>query len=168
MNDIMIQRRAHIVLFVVVLALLSGCGLFVSSHHKTEEYTPLFAAANACDLATVRQEVDRNRQLLTATEWENATLLHDAVGQNCNELSAYLVEAGADVNARRSDGVTPLHIAAQRGNIPIAELLIRHGAKINAIDEKGWTPLDRAEQWHHEDAAAFLMNYGGKEGNSGG
>lgn len=161
------MRRLHIVLFSVVLTCLAGCGFLISSHHKTEEYTPVVAAADACDLAKVQKAIDQDPSLLKTTEWDNATLLHDAVGHNCKELAAYLLDKGADANAVKTDGVTPLHIAAQRGNIEIAELLLEHGAEINAVDSKGWTPLDRAEKWGHADAAGFLRQHGGYEGKPG-
>ena len=129
----------------------------MSSHHDLAKYTDLVAAADAWrTLATVRKEVDAKLSLLQATEWDDATLLHDAVGHNCNELTGYLLEKGADANAIKTDGVTPLHLAAQRGNIAIIEILLKHGAAINAIDGKGWTPLDRAAKWQHPDAVAYL------------
>lgn len=160
----MIQGRAYVMLFYVALSALSACGLVTSSHHRTEDYTPVFKAADACDLKKVQAAIDLDPSLLKATEWENATLLHDAVGRNCNELAAYLVEEGADVNAQRTDGITPLHLAAQRGNIQIAQLLIGHGAKINAVDRRGWTPLDRAIKWNHEDMASYLRKQGARSG----
>jgi len=159
--------RFHVVILSLALTGLAGCGYFISSHHNIEEYTPVFAAADSCDLATVRKDVDQDPAVLKATEWDDATLLHDAVGHNCTDLTAYLLNAGADANAVKTDGVTPLHLAAQRGNVQIAELLLEHGAKINAVDDKGWTPLDRAEKWQHPDAAAFLKEHGGYNGKSG-
>ena len=164
------QRRAHIVFACIVVACIGigSCGFIFPSHHRTEDYTPVFAAADACDLNAVRQVVDYDPRLLKATEWDNATLLHDAVGHNCKELVAYLLTKGVDVNAVMDDRVTALHLAAQRGNIPIADLLLQHGANINAIDAKGWTPLDRAEKWKHEDMVVFLRKGGGHEGGPDG
>jgi ankyrin repeat protein len=133
-------------------------------HHRTEDYTPLVAAADGCDLRTVRDAVEKDPSLLESTEWDNATLLHNAVGHDCTELAAYLLDKGANANATKSDGVTPLHMAAQRGNIEIMDLLLQHNANINAVDAKGWTPFDRAQKWDHADAAAFLKQRGGHEG----
>ena len=148
------------VLLIAAMTTLGSCSLFVSSQHRTENYVPVFAAADACDLGKVCSEIDQDGGLLRATEWDDATLLHDAVGHNCKDLTAWLIARGADVNARKTDGVTPLHVAAQRGNIAIAELLLGAGAKIGAIDSKGWTPLDRARRWNHPDTAEFLKQHG--------
>tara|TARA_B110000438_G_scaffold286620_1_gene318030 strand:+ start:80 stop:436 length:357 start_codon:yes stop_codon:yes gene_type:complete len=54
--------------------------------------------------------------------------------------------AGADLSAKREDGVTPLHNAVGKGHKEIVELLIAEGADLNAKSEsgifKGRTPLD--------------------------
>ena len=163
----MTKRYIRTIAFCAAITLLDSCSLFASSHHRTEDYTAVVAAADACDLAKVQSAVDQEPQLLRATEWDNATLLHDAVGHNCETLVTYLLDKGADVNAVKADGVTPLHIAAQRGNIGIAALLLNHGAKINATDSKGWTPLDRAEKWDHPNVATFLRQHGGHKGAAG-
>jgi hypothetical protein len=144
--------------------LSAGCGLIAPSHHPTEDYTPVVAAATAGDLATVRDAVEKDPALLEYKEWDGATLLDDTVAQNHMDVAAYLLNKGTDVNAVKTDGVTALHIAARNGNIPMMNLLLEHGAKINALDSKGWTPLDRANKWGHPEAAEFLRQHGGHEG----
>ena len=156
--------RYVLVLLLTLSTLSNGCGLVVPSHHRTEEYTPVFAAATGGDLSAVQQAVEKDPNLVKATEWENATLLHDAVIQNHIDLAKYLLEKGADINAVKTDGVTALHIAARNGNIEMIRLLLQSGATINVVDERGWTPLDRAQKWGHQDAAEFLKQHGGHEG----
>src|SRR5579862_8246900 len=161
------NKRFGSVVFLLALSLLfEGCGLFISSNHRTEDYTPLFADAAAGHLEGVKAAVSNDRSVLTAREWDNATLLHVAVGQNQREMAAYLLDEGVDVNAITKDGLTPLHMAAQNGNIPIAKLLLDHRAKINALDAKGWTPLDRASKWGHAETAEFLAQSGGRKGSA--
>jgi uncharacterized protein len=156
--------RYFLVLLLTLSTLSSGCGLVVPSHHRTEEYTPVFAAATGGNLPAVQQAVEKDPALVRATEWENATLLHDAVQQNHKDVAQYLLEKGADVNAGKTDGVTALHMAARNGNIEIITLLLEYGATINILDAKGWTPLDRAEKWGQKNAAEFLRQHGGHEG----
>jgi ankyrin repeat protein len=51
------------------------------------------------------------------------------------EAAKILLDAGADVNAQRNDGLTPLQRAIERNDKPLQKLLIEHGAKVNpAID----------------------------------
>jgi ankyrin repeat protein len=147
--------RSYVV-FQLLLLLSSGCDLFTSSHHNIEDYTPVLADAQAGNLEAVKAAVEKDHSVLTAKEWDDATLVHLAVGQNHKEVAEYLLEAGADVNALTKDKLTPLHMAAQNGNLEIVKLLINRKAKINPVDAKGWTPADRATKWGHPDVAEFL------------
>jgi hypothetical protein len=124
-NDCMIFDvfyRASLSFYFVLLAftaLQSGCGLFAPSHHPIEDYKPVFAAASAGNIEAVRRAVATDPSVLTAREWDDATLLHLAVGQNHKELAEFLLDKGADVNALTTDHLTPLHMAAQNGNLDI-------------------------------------------------
>jgi uncharacterized protein len=148
---------------VAVSLTATGCATLLSSEHRTEDYTPLFALASAGDVTAVQAAIAQDRSALAATEWDHATLLHVAVQQNQLELTQALIGDGAGVNALTDDHLTPLHMAAQNGNVTISRLLLEHGAEINALDLKGWTPLDRAEKWQHPLTATFLRASGGKE-----
>lgn len=149
-------------LFFVILVMLQGCSYVQPSQHKSIEYTTVVASVSNCELTVVQEAVETNRAVLEKTEWEGATLLHNAVKNNCKDVTEYLLNEGADVNAKMDDGVTPLHISARNGNIEISEILIMHGANINAVDSQGWTPLDRAVIWKKEDAVTFLKSHGGR------
>jgi ankyrin repeat protein len=157
------QRARHTLLLYTLAAVLSGCLPVSQSNHPTLDYTPVAAAATSGDLATVRTAVGNDPSLVkAATDWDHATLLHDAVQQNHQDVATYLLDKGADVDAVTSDGLTPLHMAAQNGNVEMCTLLLARGAKINAVDAKGWTPLDRALKWAHPTAAEFLRQHGGR------
>lgn len=158
------MRRRLQVQTLAVCLIVSGCNLVLPSHHPVADYAPVFAAAEAGDLATVKNAVDTDPQIVGSTEWDGKTLLHDAVEQNHADVAVFLLDRGAQVNAVSTDGLTPLHIAAQNGNIPIIQLLLARGSHINAVDEKGWTPLDRAVKWDHPDAATFLLKEGAHSG----
>jgi ankyrin repeat protein len=150
---------------LTAMSTLSGCDfLHRSRPGDTEIYTEAVRAATAGDIPAIRAALDRDPRLIRRTEWKRATLLHNAVGHNEAQMAAFLIERGARVNARTSEGLTPLHMAAQNGNVPIITLLLSHRAQINPIDRKGWTPLDRAVKWKHPEAAEFLKARQGRPG----
>jgi ankyrin repeat protein len=43
-----------------------------------------------------------------------------------------LIEIGAQLEAKTSDGWTPLHLAAERGHVEIVRLLCNRGADVEA------------------------------------
>ena len=51
------------------------------------------------------------------------------------------IEAGATINVRCADGISPLHHAAASHGVPVVELLLEHGADIHAVSNAGETPL---------------------------
>jgi len=69
------------------------------------------------------------------------TPLYYAADADSVEFANFLIEHGADVNAKDNYGYTPLHLAAIYNRPKIAKLLIEHGAKVNEKDNYGNTPL---------------------------
>src|SRR6266480_3530899 len=158
------KTRFQLALLLVVLAASpTGCGLFISSHHDITQYQPAQAAAEGGDLDTLKTLLQKDPRLIQAREWGNLTLLHLAVLHNQKETAVFLLDKGAEVNAKSSLGIAPLHEAAQNGNKEIAEILLAHGANINAVDDQGWTPLVRAQKWKHPEVVELLRQNGGHE-----
>ena len=88
--------------------------------------------------------------------------LHLASYLNLPALTLYLLNNGADVNARTNSGWTPLHYAAQQNAFETAEVLLKHRAEINAKYEEHWTPLHYAAQQNASETAELLRRYGGQ------
>lgn len=75
-----------------------------------------------------------------------------AVGRGHLEMVKYLVEKGADVNAKAEFcRDTALHSAAAGGNLEMVKYLVEHGADVNAKDDDGRTPADVAREQESKD-----------------
>ncbi|MGZ5436282.1 MAG: ankyrin repeat domain-containing protein [Pyrinomonadaceae bacterium] len=86
-----------------------------------------------------------------------------AAGEGRLDAVRYLLDQGADVNAREYGGRTPLTEAAFSGNASVIKELLLRGADMNAVSDAG-TPLDVATQANHAPAIDLLKHYGAKRG----
>jgi ankyrin repeat protein len=100
----------------------------------------------------------------------NAVLMNGVRSGDVKAVEAAL-GAGADVNARDADGITPLMHAA-RGDRPeianpgptdhpeVVELLINRGADVNAKTDSGFVALFWAARYGHAGVAKVLIAHG--------
>lgn len=79
-------------------------------------------------------------------------------------MAQALINAGADVNRRTRDSVTPLMDAAVYGRADVAQVLVKRGADVNAPNgPEARTALSYAIQTEHADIAAILRQAGARE-----
>ena len=90
--------------------------------------------------------------------------IHEAAWDGNIESVKQHLAAGADVNAKDDEGLTPLHYAAYYSHKETVELLIAKGANVNAKNDGGETPLDWAIEKTHTETADLLRKHGGKTG----
>ena len=90
----------------------------------------------------------------------DCSALHWAAYFNRLEAVRFLIERGADVNARNNIGMTPLHYAALCGHKDMVETLLEQKADVNALDCQGLTPLHLAAQYGHAEIVEILLGYG--------
>jgi len=76
----------------------------------------------------------------------------------------FLLDQGAEVNARDLSGNTALGEAAYYSQIPVIKELVARGANINALTNSG-TPLDIALARNDNAVADLLRHYGGRQAN---
>lgn len=75
-------------------------------------------------------------------------------------LVRVLLKAGADPNARLSDGTRPLH--ASLGDIHSTRFLLDFGANPHAKNNQGKTPIDLAREQGNDKAVKLMVNYKGR------
>lgn len=108
-------------------------------------------------LRTVTSEIDSARRRaepfmefrkeLQTDKQVQAQLLCAAAMENDTGMAKWLLEQGADVNARSETGFTPLMFAATKGSDTTAQVLLEAGADVNLKGYLGMTAV--------MDAAAF-------------
>jgi len=89
--------------------------------------------------------------------------LHLAAGRGHKEVVEFLLEHGADVNARSPLHQTALYVAARQGHKEVVELLLEHGADVNAKDARNRTnrtALHYAAEKGHKKIVGLLLAHG--------
>ncbi|EPY82004.1 tankyrase-2 [Camelus ferus] len=76
------------------------------------------------------------------------------------DVVEYLLQNGANVQARDDGGLIPLHNACSFGHAEVVNLLLRHGADPNARDNWNYTPLHEAAIKGKIDVCIVLLQHG--------
>jgi len=101
--------------------------------------TPLMWCAG--DAAKVRLLLSKGAHADARSKLGRTPLMIAAAYDGATDAARFLVEKGADVNARDKGGNSVLAQAAGSNNVEVARLLIAKGAQVNTVDEGGYTPL---------------------------
>jgi len=92
------------------------------------------------------------------------TALSFAAREGRLEAARLLIDAGADVNAREANGISPLVMAITNRHTPVAALLLARGADPNAADWWGRTPLWSAVDMRNLDLDSRTLENGVERG----
>ncbi len=110
----------------------------------------LYTALQAGDAASTEAPVDASAEVAGQALVESVTF-------GAIAIMRALLDAGVDVDSRRSDGTTALHQAAFEGNAELVEELLARGADLNLRDAVyDGTPAGWAEAGGNEDLAKRL------------
>ncbi len=103
----------------------------------------------------------RNKINLEVRDYEDDTsLLRISRKINSWETFKYLIDHGANINAKDRSGNTGLIIEAGNGNEERVKYLIDHGADVNAQNRRRLTALYYAAPSGHENIVKYLVEYG--------
>ena len=132
--------------------------------------TPLHLAAGQGFVEVARKLVECNADINTVDDSGQTPLyLSVAAGYEDGNLdvTGFLLDHGADVDARDNEDSTLLHAASSAGSVKTAELLLKYGANIHGRNKKGRTPLLHAvatsdDGWaeNYFDAIRLLLQHG--------
>ena len=123
-------------------------------------YTILQSCVNG-NIDSVRRIIADNRELCSARDDDNDTLLHAGVLSDNETLVRYLVnELSIPINSHNSDRCTPLHYAVFTKSLRTTTLLLNAGAFIDCQDAAGRTPLMLACQNNDSDIVQLLLDRG--------
>ena len=78
------------------------------------------------------------------------------------EVVQYLVEKGANIEAKNIDQWTPLHFASRKGSLPIVQYLIEKGANIEGKDNEQKTPLYISFERNNTTIVEYLIEKGAR------
>ncbi|MED4531271.1 ankyrin repeat domain-containing protein [Metabacillus fastidiosus] len=126
-----------------------------------DDFNHLFYLTEIDELEEIKNILRKNPSLISGRDQYGFSILHAAVMTENEELVEYLIEMGADVNAKNNEGICPLHIVLDEG---VAECLLNNGALIDAAANNGDTPLHTQVSEGEEsiDVIQFLLERGAK------
>ena len=140
---------------IALMELLVGRGAKLDKTNAADEQALMHAAWQG-RLAAVKWLVGRgasvNREPL---KW---TALHYAVFAGHEDVAAYLIEQGANINARSTNGSSVLMMAVFEGRAELAKRLIASGADTNVKNDKGDGALEWAFKYKHAEIARIVSD----------
>jgi len=125
-------------------------------HPEDIELEQVQQALLAADLPRLKQLAANGVRVNNAVDSLGQSPLLRAARWGRQELAAWLLEQGAEVNKQSLTGDAPLHWAARNGDRAMAELLLAHGASPSLLAADGAAPADRARAAGHGDLAPLL------------
>lgn len=108
------------------------------------EREPLTTELIADDVEGVRAAIEAGTVTIARRFLNRRTLLHQALTVKAERIARFLIQRGADVNARNRWGMGALSEAARCGCVGVLRLLVERGADVNEQDDLGLTPLQHA------------------------
>jgi len=122
----------------------------------------IWEAAATGNTARVRELAGRAPALIDAVSPDGFSPLGLAAFFGREETADYLMEEGADVNARSRNamGVAPLHSAVAARNAHIVRALLESNAEVDPVQQGGFTPLHGAAASGDVEIVRLLLEAG--------
>ena len=160
MSGLFDRDKPHFAAWIWVHDVDRGPGMS-SIRPEQPEASPLYYAALCGFHDIVQQLVSTHPQDVHARGGSRTTPLHAAVGNGHVEVALFLLDHGADVNARDEDeNVTPLYLASEHGDAMVVRSLLGRGANPNVEDGFGMTSLLHASADGSLEVVRLLLEHG--------
>ena len=124
--------------------------------------TPMHAAVNAehTNILSLLVEHGADMESLATSSCASLTPLNYAAWGGRPEVGQYLLDHGADIDARSNQRNTPLMLAVYRGHVEFTRMLIERGAVIDARGHQDRTSLHFAAVHGRTECARLLLEHG--------
>ncbi|NOR46379.1 MAG: hypothetical protein GQ534_12410 [Candidatus Delongbacteria bacterium] len=122
--------------------------------------TDLKEAIDQDDLIKVKIIIKADKALLEQKINEYFTPLNYAAVNSKTEIAKFLIDFGADLNAKDKEGSSPLHNSAAKSNYDISKYLIDKGADVNFKDMNDVTPLHFACMSGNLEIVKYMVKKG--------
>lgn len=143
--------------------LMNSISLVIFLALSTEAQTPVTSILDAAEqgnIEAVKELLQKEPQLIAATDDRGYSPLHKAAYNNRLEVAEYLASQNADLNSLSRSGSTPLHGAASYGHVEVVRFLLGKGASPDVINAGGFTPLLGASSSNHGEIVRLLVDKG--------
>ena len=125
------------------------------------------SALSSGDLSTVKANVSRDPNIVNQRLFAGETPLSYAAENGHIKVCQYLLDNGADINGKLSDGtyisVSPLYAATQAGQLFVVEFMIDKGADPTINGPYRYKSIDEAEEYIPNLAIRRLIESGWPE-----
>ncbi len=152
--------KPHFAAWTWIYGRVEGIGQMTS---PTERPSPpgapplYYAALLGLSWTTTKQLVARRQDIDVGSHWYTPMCVALVMGHL--EVARFLLEHGADVDAKVSLGNTSLQTFSSAGYVEVTRLLLDFGADANVCDVDGWTPLLSSAKIGHYEVTRMLLQH---------